>query len=184
MIDCVSLWLQRNSNTNTITLSSHRWLLKKMKWVLCECMDLRTDTKARTVAGWSAEVIHYPGRAYPRPASISISLLLDLVQPADPLLQLFCRLFSCSVHCISTAASLHQHCPDGSHQPASTYTEKQTQRQSQWHLLRGLYCAKKKTCICFGKQYSFFCRTHTHIQVFIWMELIVFKSSANICQHE
>lgn len=73
---------------------------------------------------------NYPGRAYPRRATLGAALFLNVVQLADPLLQLPGRLIGCGEHRVAAAASLHQRRPDGCHQLGSTQAEKQTQWES------------------------------------------------------
>lgn len=96
------------------------------------CMDVRTRA-GRT----------YPGGAYPYPAAVSAALFLDVVQLADPLLQLLGRLIGCGEDRVATAASLHQRRPDGRHQLGPTRAEKQTWRESAGKL------------IYFGQDFSF-----------------------------
>lgn len=76
---------------------------------------------------WTRAGRNYPGRAYPYHAAVSAVLFLDVVQLADPLLQLLGRLIGCGENRVTAAASLHQRRPDGRHQLGSTRAEKQKQ---------------------------------------------------------
>lgn len=106
-----------------------RLKIKNKKW-----LPVRTHTKKYCIQkeedGNPESIysiyIYHPGRTYPCPTLVS-SPFLDLMNLGDPLLQLGCSVFCCSVNGVSAAASLHQHGPDGRQQPGSTNAESSTE---------------------------------------------------------